>query len=110
MIDRTIKEAGYPHQVYILKEVNGRYTSRVIMSPTLPRIEIVCKDPFTKKIFDSDTIFMVCLHEISHVISKTTEHGNDFQVVYNNLLLAAKRLNYLSEKSKINSSYPCHSD
>jgi hypothetical protein len=56
--------------------------------------------------FDNETLLLVGIHELSHVISDDFNHGLDFVECYDKLKSSAIRLGMISSESLIDKRYP----
>lgn len=68
-------------------------------------IHIIFRDKNKNK-YSDETIILVGIHEISHIISQENSHNDNFVLVYDILKDTAIKLKLLDKKSKIDESYP----
>jgi hypothetical protein len=68
-------------------------------------ITLCLVNPETKKEYDLNTVMYVALHELSHVISTSQGHGDEFRNNFANLLKKATDLGIYDPRKPIPASY-----
>lgn len=69
------------------------------------------RNPTNKDMYDKNTINYVAIHELAHIIdhdsngSKTDEHGESFQKIFDSLIKTAIQHNYYDPRKSIASAY-----
>jgi hypothetical protein len=97
---RAVVEHGgynYPHP-----RIFSSYETGV---DTRGNIHLVLYDA-NNKLFDNDTLILVGIHELAHLLSNDNGHGVDFTEVHRNLKESAIELGFLTDESKVSSMYP----
>jgi hypothetical protein len=68
-------------------------------------ITLCLQDPSTKKYYGINTIMYVALHELSHVITKSKGHGDEFKHNFAKLLEQGSKLDIYDPRIPIPSTY-----
>lgn len=68
-------------------------------------ITMCLRDPKTNEYYDDNSIMYVALHELSHMLSKSTGHGDEFKIKFSNLLRQAARLGIYNPNIPMPESY-----
>lgn len=82
-----------------LREGNSAYTENKSV------ITLCLKDPETGKFYDINTVMYVALHELSHMVSKTHGHNNEFKQNFSGLLNEATKLGIYDPRKPIPPRY-----
>jgi hypothetical protein len=101
MGNRVAQFSGYQLPTYYIRDSKIGKSRTIFRTGHHPVIEIWFGD------HNDDTIKMVFLHELSHVISKEPNHGPQFYKIEDDLRQTAITLGYLDPKSQIEHDYPC---
>lgn len=57
--------------------------------------------------FTNQTLIMVAIHELAHILSKSNQHTTEFYDIEKILIDKAIKLNYILPDEKIDPNYPC---
>jgi hypothetical protein len=82
-----------------LKEGDSAYTENKEV------ITLCLVNPETKREYDINTLTYVALHELAHVISKSTGHGPEFKENFSKLLKRGSELGIYDPKLPIPANY-----
>ena len=103
-VDRICLRAGYITPRYIIKPISYGETHTVFN--TIPTIYLrTSKDNLEQ--YDNDTIVMVLLHEIAHILCPSEGHTDEFDSIETQLLNSATELGYLDPNHEVDEYYPC---
>jgi len=90
---------------YQIRESTNGQSRTIFSSNDIPLVEIQMRNK-DGKYFDQQTLYVVYLHEMTHVLFPTQGHSSIFYQQEDRLLQAAIELGYISEKIPVDSSYP----
>lgn len=82
------------------------YTEKLTSSHSIKgTINLVIWDEKTQNLFNRNTLVYAVLHEISHILSPSTDHNPPFDSIESTLLKKAQELSYYDPKIPIEPNY-----
>lgn len=106
MGDHLCAEAGFKVPQYDL-HLDKLQTYTSFSDGRIPSIRIVlCKDG--GNLYNDRTLRTVFIHELAHILSPAPGHGENFERIENDLLKAARDLNFINNSESYDLDYPCY--
>lgn len=105
--DTVLERAGYSLPNYMINESTNGESRTIFSGDDLPLVEIQTLNP-DGEYYDRETLIMVYLHEMVHVLFPNESHTSAFYDHEDRLIQAAIDLKYISEDTIVDSQYPHH--
>jgi len=102
---RVASKAGYDIPDYHVAVIKKGKTKTIFHRNSSPEVEIRMTDD-NGMYYPRETLYLVFLHELAHILSPTPEHTSEFWALERELVGTAISLGYVTEKALIDESYP----
>ena len=89
---------------YKIRESTAK-TQTLFTKGDIPTIEIIMRKP-SGELYDKDTLVIVYLHEMAHIICQEPKHGPKFLEWEDMLIKKAQELGHLQPDSRVDNTYP----
>lgn len=100
-----IKKILYQSPYMLQKEITLYPSKNYSYTENKNTIYLVIKNK-NDQYYSEDTILLVLIHEMSHIISNTLQHTDEFYEIEDTLLKISKELDIISDY-EIDNNYPC---
>lgn len=102
-ISTLICEACHVHPEYQIRE--SQYLTFIDKSHHISMINLVLWNPLTNRLFDNNTLVYAIIHEITHILSPSSNHEPPFDALEVLLLNKAVELGYYDAQRSIDNNY-----
>lgn len=102
---RVTTRAGYNLPEYYVTPTQRGKTRTLFHHGAPAEVEIRMTDD-EGRYYSRETLYLVFLHELAHILSPTAEHTPEFYALERDLAGTAISLGYVSDKALIDESYP----